>query len=815
MFNFIKIPFQDNKDQIMSPFLCNQIKVFGVCNGPCLERHVLCKTLDKECLNIPRKCFISIQLTKIISASHFYGKILKYSTAKDPTKSQSWVLIDDSFEKIKEELTNIATSPDTKIVHKNLSIGEMVMVEIEHGNFFRAVILNILSGWFSINVKVKLIDLGHIKEISSSKVFVLPTYLKEFRPVVVEIIISSMEPIEPPLDYWPVTTTQLVHNLFEPIMLTDLEFICKVESTLGITLWVDWLLAKKCLKCSHLTCKLFKNNSLILPKELIDRNLARANSELIYKLINLNKDVQVWKDEFLSIDNSKNGSLFVKKSNKLLFACEDQTIKIVEEIKAQWAYFSDSTVYDVSVDYIEHPKCFLVRNLKFIDRIFALQTDIDEAINNQTVTQLTCATVGTVCLAILPEESNYKRVLITKIEDQTAIVFYVDYGGYNTVKIESLLTIPLNLIIKLPFQVIECNLSGFEDIEQINTIKQFNNRFLQLTNSRIHLKILSSSKNAKLTGGSSYEVVLFDNDININIKMSNEFNWFINSTQIQNISNLNYKSIKYENEDEDEFDGDDIKSQFELLHILINMSSKADGKKIESNLNPNMIVDNSIKKKKILKSENIMNETIKDNSVETIDKQILSNPENPSQQLISNLNKKIESKKGIKIVNKYCLDCNVTPVVPQCFWHQDETSIYLKLNILSVLDYKILCTMNSVEINVETNTVSYSFTSILYGFVLEESFTFRICFDGIYLKMKKLVQVKYQWPRLVKCPKKHKYIIYDIEYIPEITNLKTLWIKTMNSFKMKAHGQMLNTSNYDDDDDDDDSDSNEYAIYED
>lgn len=815
MLNLINI-FKDGKEPSTNPFLCDQVKVFGVCKGPCLERHVFSKTLDKECLNIPRKCFISIHLTKIVSASHFYGRILKYSTAKDPTKDQNWVIVNDSFEQIKEELINVGSSPDTKIVHKNLSIGDMVMIETEPSNFFRAIILNILSGWFSVNVKVKLIDLGHIIEISPSKLFVLPSHLKEFRPVAVEIIISSMEPIEnSAFNCWPVSTTQLVRSLLEPIMLTDLEFICKVELTLGTTLWVDWLLAKKCIKCSHFACKLYENNSLLLPKELIQRNVAKANSHLIDKLINLNKDTKVWKDEFLSVDNSKNESL-VKKSNKLLFACEDLKVKIDEEIKVQWAHFSDSIMYEVSVDYVEHPKCFLVRNLKFFDRISALQTDIDEAINNATVIQLTCATVKTVCLAIAPEGNNYNRVLITKVRDDIVDVFYVDYGGYYSVKIDTLLTIPSNLITKLPFQVIECNLSGFEKIEPIDAINQFNNRFLQLTNTKIYLKVLSSSKNAKLTGGSNYEVVLFNNDININITMSNEFNMFVNSAQIQNISSSNY-DFENEKEDKDEFDEEDFQSQVELLQSLINNSSKADKKKIELNLNSDVILDNSLKlneKKIALTSENLTDELIKDNSIKTVDKQFLSNS---SEQLIPNLKKKIEKKKGVKVMNKFCLDCNATPVVPQCFWHQDETWIYMKLNILSVIDYKISHTVNSITINVVTNNVSYFFKSIFYAFVIEKSFTCHVGYDGIYMKIQKLVQVKYQWPRLVKCPKKHKYIIYDAERIIERTISKTLWIKIMNSFKMKAHGHMLNTSNYDSqsDDSDGDSDSNEYTIYED
>lgn len=93
MFGFIKIPFKDSKVSIARPFLCDKVKQFGICEGTCAERHDLCKTLDKECLNIPTKCLINIQLTKILSASHFYGRILKYSTKKNPTKDRSFLYI--------------------------------------------------------------------------------------------------------------------------------------------------------------------------------------------------------------------------------------------------------------------------------------------------------------------------------------------------------------------------------------------------------------------------------------------------------------------------------------------------------------------------------------------------------------------------------------------------------------------------------------------------------------------------------------------------------------------------------------------------
>lgn len=788
MFDFIKIPFKKSNEQIVLQSLCDQIKQFGFCKGPCLERHELCKQLDKNCLNIPFKCLVGIQLTRILSASHFYGRILKYSTVKDPRKNEDWINVDDLFEIIKSELKLVGSYLNTKIVHKTLVTGEMVMVEIEK-EYFRAVILNIIHGWFMVNVKVKLIDIGREEEISSNKVFVLPNHLKEFRPVAIEIILSSMEPIreEESVLSWPITTTKLVQSLFEPLILTNTELICKVELILGTTLWIDWILAKKCINCSHFACKLYQN-SLKLPRELIDRKLAKTTTRLNDRLVELNKNAHVWK-EHLNEDKSKNIFLNNQKSGLSLFSCEEPKIKNDNRIQVQWAHLSENMIYNVSVEYIEHPKCFLVRNLQFINRINALQKDIDEVINNNTVDQLTCATVGTVCLALSPEGNKYNRAFVKQVKDQIVNILYVDYGEFCQVNIENLLTIPSNLITKLPFQVIECNLSGFKDISQTDIIGQFVDRFFQLTNTNLCLKVLSSSTNAKLTGGSCYEIALFNNILNINITMADDFNMYVDNIQLQNISTMNFKYDKIE---DDEYDEEELHSQLELLEILLNSSTKMDEKNVELNSND-------------LIQEKTENKNYKSNEKKNI-----------SDSLKFNHGSQINNKQEryVKAVKKYCLDCNTSSMVPQCFWHQDDKWIYINLDVISVKNYDISHTTDTITVNIETNTISYFFKIILYAFIVEELFTCHVDFDGICIKAKKLIQVKYQWPRLVKCSNRHKYIIYDPKYIVDHKE-RNLWVRALNKFKMMSHAKLCNMVDYDSDSYNSDSNSEEYTIFED
>lgn len=793
MFNLKKISIDDNQKQIVRPFLCDQIKQFGFCKGPCLERHFLCKR-DKEYHNIPTKCFISVQVTEILTASRFIGRILKYSTAKNPIKDQHWISVNNSFENIKNELQLFSLLPETKIVHTNPIIGELVMIETERKELFRAIVLDIVNGWFSIKVKVTLMDLGHMVEISSNKIFVLPNHLKEIPPIAVEIIISSIEPIGEggiSILNWPLATTNLVRSLLEPIILNNLELICKVEIALGITFWVDWMLVKKCIKCSHFICELHEK-SLKLPKELIERNLAKQNSLIINKLIDLSKDAQIWKED-ISIDKSSMES--IKQSNKTLFSCEEKEIKIDKLIKEiQWAHLSKNIIYNVSVERVEHPKCFLVRNMKFLRLLNDLQRDINKAIEDETVTQLTCATEGTVCLAVSPNENKiYNRAIIKQINDYTANIFYVDYGEYYKVQIESLLSIPENLITKLPFQVIECKLSGFNDILEPDVLNQFNNCFLQLTDE-IHLKVLSISMDSEITGGNLYEVVLFNNDLNVNVKMANEFNMVIevDNTQIQNILSLNLKFNEYESEEEEEtIEEDEINNQIALLKTLIKKSNETEEKQI------------------ILNTQDLSSDVIVNKSIETNEKQIGTNLE---QCIILNKKQNIMHEKHIEMKIHYCLECNVIPVIPKCYWHQDDTWIYLNLNILLVNNYSVQHTMDTITINIVTDSVTYHLTLVLYAYIVEELFKCHINFDGICIKAKKLIQVKYNWPRLVKCSKKHKYILYNTDYLTGYKDW-SLWLNIMNKFKIMALAVPLNVDNCNSESDSSNSDQN--TIFED
>lgn len=828
MFSFLNKSSKDDSEQTERPFLCDQVKLFGSCKGPCLERHTICKTMDKSCLNFPNKCFVSIQLIKVISASHFYGRILKYSTVKDPIKDEHWTTFDDSYERIKDELKIVGSSLNAKIVLKTPIVGELVMIETEQKDLFRAVILDVLHGWLSIKIKVKLIDLGYTKEINSNQVFVLPSHLKEFKPVAIDLIISSMKPVgkeDNTCFIWPLETTKVVSSLLQPFILTGLEIVCKVELILGNTLWVDYMLVKKCKKCSHFACTLYKN-ALMLPRELIERNLAKTDSQLIDKILYLDKDGHIFKDH-ISVEKNVNEPLITQKQNIQLFSSDEPKVETVNDVVPfQWAHLNKNSMHNVLVMYVENPKVILVRDLKFSDRIVALQKDIDEAVNKNIVEKLPCATVGTVCLAVSPEGDSYNRVLIKKINDRKADVLYVDYGESYSVGIMSLLTIPTSLITKLPFQAIECNLSGFKNILQTDINNKFCDNFMQLTSTVTYLKVLDSSSDTLLTEGNAYEIVLLSKDTNINITMADEFNVYVDDIKIKSIMSSNYKCDEYECDvnDDNEFVEEDFECQFNLLQSLLNNNENPEKELVGSNLpSTSQVTDKSLKvnvSQNISESLKLNHNTTKDKSTCMDEKQatpdlLKLNQNTTFNKSVETKNIQIKKKSNDEVKNKYCLDCNTNLVVPQCFWHQDKTNIHLNLNILSINNYNISSTEDTLTICVETDSTSYSFTIILYAFIINESLTSHKTYDGIRIKAQKLVQIKYRWPRLVKCPKKHSYLKYNIEHVTVRKDLN-YFVCMVNKYKILGIGQPLATLNYDSDSDcDDNGNSDEFGIFED
>lgn len=89
-----------------------------------------------------------------------------------------------------------------------------------------------------------------------------------------------------------------------------------------------------------------------------------------------------------------------------------------------------------------------------------MQKEIQVHINKPHYPKIQSIQPGDLCLASLPHENDYHRALILKTDQEKALCFFVDFGDETVVSISDLKYIDDNMILKLPFQSIQCTLHG-------------------------------------------------------------------------------------------------------------------------------------------------------------------------------------------------------------------------------------------------------------------------------------------------------------------------------------------------------------------
>lgn len=93
-----------------------------------------------------------------------------------------------------------------------------------------------------------------------------------------------------------------------------------------------------------------------------------------------------------------------------------------------------------------------------------LQKEIQNTINKPNYPQCHYTDPGDLCLARVPDDSEYNRALILKVENGNALCFFVDFGDEVVVPISDLKHIGDKFITKLPFQSIQCSLHGIKAV---------------------------------------------------------------------------------------------------------------------------------------------------------------------------------------------------------------------------------------------------------------------------------------------------------------------------------------------------------------
>ncbi|XP_025202131.1 putative ATP-dependent RNA helicase TDRD12 [Melanaphis sacchari] len=782
---------------------CSELQQFGHCSKPmtCQSRHILFKQHDEPGVNIPRSGLAIVKILKVYDASHISAKLLKVNNTNNLNDEKHWSGVMDHSDTINSKLSSYFSKRNSEVLHENPKPGDIVAVQIESNStrkiidikYFRALVINIVDkNTTNSKVRVKLIDEGCVETILKWKVFVLPDQLKSIPTTTVDMFLASVKPIGFDKTWYSHANNCVLKHLKDADTCNN-TIIVKVKMALGTTIWI-----KKLYEKYWDTDSQKYGFGEILPEVLFNIGYADMNFEHIDNLRELSIAAGITKPLQLKMNVGENKELSV-----------EEYMSIYKLPHPQWAHLDQSIIL-VSVESLISPKLFFVKNVKYYDRLNDLQLMIDKYVEENQPTKLKYVINGAICLAKYPQTNLYNRVkIIEKHVNGIVEVFFVDKAEFFNIKLHLLFTIHPDLITYLPFQAIECSLSGVKDILPTdNELNELVDYLFDITANPLYLKVTDIISSTTFTGGSLYEVILYDKSIIVNLEFQTKFSQYCDHIQMSTISTLineEYNDIIEENDkdvpyiiDETKFDFEDSMHP-EIVREFFNDFGTAIFGKDYANILKHADQDiQDIKKEDSLTitdiTSSIENETLKENiNIESVETNEIKSIDNiiPIKDicLLNNCKQKNGEKR-----RKICLTCNTNlqSIIPICTWHQDRNNIYLKLNILEIDDFNVDSTMESIKFKSKFKEFSYEFYVKLYGFIIDKSIIYRHNYEGFYIKAEKLFKTDYKWPQLFLCSKHHTYVKYDTEHV-EIKDLGYIWIKTMNDLKLKAKGTPLNS----------------------
>ncbi|XP_060864055.1 putative ATP-dependent RNA helicase TDRD12 isoform X2 [Metopolophium dirhodum] len=785
---------------------CSEIQQFGYCSTPmaCQSRHILFKQLDEPGVNIPRSGLAIVKILNVYDASHMSAKLLKLNCTNILNDDQHWSNVVDYTDTINHKLSSYFSKRDSEVLHEKPKPGDMVAVQVESNSrkiidtgYFRALVINVVDkNTTNPKVMVKLIDEGYIETISKWKVFVLPDMLKSVHTTTVDMFVASIKPIG--FDkIWPIQANHRIIKHLKDVNVCNNTIIVKVKMALGTTIWIKKMYEK--YWDSDLKKYGFEE---ILPEILLNTGYADMNFEHIDNLTELSISAGIAKPLQLkkSFEDSKELSI-------------EEYMSLYKLPQPQWAHL-DQSIHLVSVEYLISPKLFFVENTKYYDRLNNLQLLIDKYIEEKQLIKLKHVINGAICLAKHPFTNKYNRVkIIEKSGSGDVEVLFVDKAEFFYIKLHLLLTIHPDLITYLPFQAIECGLSGVKDtLPTGNELNELIDYLFDMTQNPLYLKVINTISSTTFTGGSHYEVVLYDAEITVNLEFQTKFSQYCDDLQMSkllNLINTEYNEDICEEDDvnipyvfdEKNFEIEDMNSvEFQIEQNFVSEFVTAVlGKDFANNLK---CTDQNIEDVK--KEESLSITDLKPITESGPLKDCITVEPIKTQEIISINNAAM--LKDMSVQNKYkqqlrekrrniCLTCNTNlqSIIPICTWHQDRNNIYLKLNILEIDDFSVDSTLESIKFKSQFKHFSYEFYVRLYGFIVDKSITHRHNYEGFHIKAEKLYKTDYKWPQLFSCSKHHTYVKYDTDHI-EIKDF-SIWEKAMNRFKLSAKGTPLNSIN--------------------
>ncbi|KAE8748672.1 hypothetical protein FOCC_FOCC004685 [Frankliniella occidentalis] len=465
----------------INKIFCLNLKMFGDCTkSNCPSRHVFIPELDSSNI-LPGDGLVKVLVSKVRSAGHFSVRLEEL--IRPDKRTEIW---NSQYTKIAFKMFNHFSKPENRklIDSDKVAVGDVYAMETIENLFHRVQVLEVLEKDKNNHpsvVQVKFLDEGEQKDIKVYCLYALPEELKVLPAEIVDVFLCGLLPADRD-DGYDRDATSFVKKCIKFVEDSpeDSPTFVQGQVVLSMTgsLWLDPVGV----------CEWLPNTGTTVVRQNIKRSLLEKG----HAIENLNHLPKLF-------------ALCGKEIPKPLLVQDVSRNVCKPHLKPNWAFLESETSEEVEficAEVVEGVTLFYVQRTKFKPLLTNLIDEINKDTSKRKEEEVLSLTPGDICLA--KYEQKWQRAKMLSINDNTASVFYVDYGDDSTVSLEELKSIPEWAITKLPFQAIECSLAGISsiscDLLYDITDDGAKELFAQVCNH----------KSGKTTGGKHFVVALID-----------------------------------------------------------------------------------------------------------------------------------------------------------------------------------------------------------------------------------------------------------------------------------------------------------------
>ncbi|XP_033107730.1 uncharacterized protein LOC117109479 isoform X2 [Anneissia japonica] len=508
---------QDKEERKKTEKLCNKLKALGKCSDErCRFRHLLYAELDNPMVlngdvTLPVSGYVKVLITYIVDATHYFARVL----SSQPDLSSAEMPVESGAVKLSSDLQSWFGNPLHRVKHLDAKRLDMCVIEDSRHTFHRVRVEMLFASHDNTqNATVQLVDNGRFEVVATDNLLGLPAHLYHIPFQVVEVFLCHLRPKDQDTD-WTNQASAFVHNL------TYHKELCgRVLLSLGNTLWLDPLVER--VQLSTIKTVVNEHNVRL---ELLRAGFADHNPEHM-KLL---KDCCQGR-----ID--------------IYYPPSDKEEKDVSTVSTKAMQLSEKYVTEVYLSAIDTPDLIYVQRLDKYKRLEVLMKEIndrmekeaknvapmgrvasvdgagdcagdslstkeEEAMKKGSTSDDSLRKPGSYCIAKFPLDGMwYRGQIVEKLNSEETIytVFFLDYGDQEDIT-ESDIHSVWDDVLQLPFQAIECRLTGVLPTEGVWN-QDVGNVLWDICNENECKRVLDakviSKDSSKVNGVERYEVEL-------------------------------------------------------------------------------------------------------------------------------------------------------------------------------------------------------------------------------------------------------------------------------------------------------------------